>query len=96
MFMSDKNMDGYFQIQNRRYIGSKARLTDWIFSILEQNCSGESFLDLFAGTGVVGAKAFEHYSKVSLNDFLDSNYIIYQAFIGSGEYDFDKLENLKN
>ena len=41
------------QLQNRRYIGNKFKLADWIFSILDKECSGDSFADIFAGTGVV-------------------------------------------
>lgn len=43
-----------FQLQNRRYIGNKYKLADWIFSILEKECSGNSFMDIFAGTGIIG------------------------------------------
>jgi len=44
----------FSQLQNRRYIGNKYKLADWIFSILEKECSGNSFMDIFAGTGIIG------------------------------------------
>ena len=28
----------FFQLQNRRYIGNKYKLTGWIFSILNKEC----------------------------------------------------------
>ncbi|RLD59143.1 MAG: hypothetical protein DRJ01_11700 [Bacteroidetes bacterium] len=45
--------ENYFQLQNRRYIGNKYKLIEWIFSILDKECNGKSFTDIFAGTGVV-------------------------------------------
>ena len=42
----------HFQLQNRRYIGNKQKLIEWIFSILDKECKGKSFTDIFAGTGV--------------------------------------------
>jgi len=38
----------YFQLQNRRYIGNKYKLIEWIFSILDKECNGKSFTDIFA------------------------------------------------
>ena len=47
----------YIQLQNRRYIGSKHKLIEWIFSIITRECEkGNSFADIFAGTGVVGER----------------------------------------
>jgi len=43
--------ENFFQLQNRRYIDNKYKLTNWIFSILNKECSGNSFVDVFAGTG---------------------------------------------
>ena len=40
----------YIQLQNRRYIGNKYKLIEWIFSILEKKYQGNSFTDIFAGT----------------------------------------------
>ncbi|MDA2921779.1 DNA adenine methylase [Patescibacteria group bacterium AH-259-L07] len=83
------------QLQNRRYIGSKHRLIKWIFSILEKECEGsDSFADIFSGTGVVSAVAARHFGKLILNDFLYSNYAIYQAFFGNGKWNKDKVYNI--
>ena len=79
-----------FQLQNRRYIGNKYKLADWIFSILEKECSGNSFMDIFAGTGVISAKAATHFKSIVLNDFLHSNHAVYRAFFDKGDWDREK------
>ena len=84
----------HFQLQNRRYIGSKHKLIEWIFSILDKECSGDSFTDIFAGTGIVSAVAAKHFKKIVLNDFLYSNYAIYQAFFGDNGWDTNKINNI--
>lgn len=39
-----------FNVNNRRYTGCKAKLTDWIRTIILDNCSEcDSFCDIFAG-----------------------------------------------
>ena len=48
--------ENHFQLHNRRYIGNKYKLIEWIFSILDKECGGKSFTDIFAGTGVFGGK----------------------------------------
>ncbi|MFH1128951.1 MAG: DNA repair protein RadC [Candidatus Omnitrophota bacterium] len=85
----------HLQLQNRRYIGSKHKLIEWIFSIINKECEkGNSFADIFAGTGVVSAVAARHFEEVILNDFLHSNHAIYQAFFGKGKWDKDKISNI--
>lgn len=67
-------------INNRRYIGSKTKLLDFIFSNIEQN-KYESFSDVFSGTGIVGVEALKrNFKVVKFNDLLYSNYVIYNAF----------------
>ena len=41
-----------------------------------ENCEGDSFFDVFAGTGVVSAHMSKHYKKVIMNDFLYSKMCI--------------------
>jgi len=86
--------ENHFQLHNRRYIGNKYKLIEWIFSILDKECNGKSFADIFAGTGVVAAVASKHFDKVILNDFLFSNHAIYQAFFDTGSWDQDKIINI--
>lgn len=86
--------ENYFQLHNRRYIGNKYKLIEWIFSILDKECKGKSFTDIFAGTGVVAAVASKHFNEVILNDFLYSNHAIYQAFFDTDVWDQDKIINI--
>ena len=84
-----------YNISNRRYTGSKYKLLDWIEELVLENCEGEIFFDVFAGTGVVSAHMSKHYKKIIMNDFLYSNEIIYNAFFGSGEYDENVIEKYR-
>lgn len=84
----------HIQLYNRRYIGNKHKLIEWIFSIIHKECDGDTFADIFAGTGVVSAVATKHFKKVLLNDFLHSNYAIYRAFFGNGAWDKNKIDNI--
>lgn len=86
--------ENHFQLHNRRYIGNKYKLIEWIFSILEKECKGKSFTDIFAGTGVVAAVASKHFDEVILNDFLYSNHSIYKAFFDVGKWDQDKINSI--
>ena len=41
-------------LESRRYIGSKAKLIDWIMTTIKREAAGaRTFFDVFAGTGVV-------------------------------------------
>lgn len=84
-----------YSIYNRRYTGSKYKLLDWIESLIEENCEGDIFFDVFAGTGVVSDRMKSHYSKVIMNDFLFSNETIYRAFFGEGAFDCGKIASYK-
>ena len=78
-------------IENRRYIGGKAKLLDWIFEHVEKECKGNSFADIFAGTGVVSARAARRYHKIILNDLLHSNYAAYKGFFSQQKYNREKI-----
>ena len=84
----------HFQLQNRRYIGNKYRLIKWIFSILNKECEGKSFTDIFAGTGIMASVASKHFDEIILNDFLFSNEVIYKAFFGNGNWDATKINSI--
>lgn len=75
-----------FYLNNRRYIGSKAKLLEWIFDKVASNTEGVSFFDVFAGTGVVSEFALSQYQRVVMNDFLFSNRVIYDAFFSKDDY----------
>lgn len=92
IFRAPQVTRGRFQLQSRRYIGNKYKLLDWIFSVIDAECAGESFADIFAGTGVVAAAAIPRYKTVIVNDFLHSNHVIYDAFFGAGAWSETKLQ----
>lgn len=87
-------MANKFKLQNRRYIGSKYKLVDWIFDNVQELTDGSSFFDVFAGTGVVAQRFLSTHKRVILNDFLYSNEVIYQAFFNSNSVDFSRIESL--
>lgn len=81
------------KIYNRRYTGSKYKLTNWIKEKMQQLCPNcNSFFDVFGGTGVVTYSVLDMYSKFILNDFLYSNEVIYKAFFEQSDYDENKIK----
>ncbi len=92
-----------FNISSRRYTGTKTKLLDSIDYTLKQSFdytkyNNLSFFDVFGGTGVVS----EYFLKTSyfnhfiINDFLHSNYVIYQGFFKQEAFSKDTLEKLVN
>ena len=85
--------DKELRIQNRRYLGSKAKLVTAIRTIVKRYCKGATvFADVFAGTGVVAA-AFPEMRLIT-NDILFSNYICHQAWFLPEIYSHQKVEKL--
>lgn len=84
------------EINNRRYLGNKYKLGSWIKDIIERECSGDIFFDVFAGTGAVTSIMLEEYKEFIINDFLYSNNIIYKAFFNSDKdkYNLSKLKDI--
>lgn len=83
-----------FNIANRRYLGSKQQLLDFIENIVKshtKNC--HSFADIFAGSGVVANRFNKNYNLI-LNDNLTCNYHIYTCFFSNVAYDKDKILTL--
>lgn len=86
-----------FELHSRRYIGNKAKLTDWIMEIIQKETIGnDTFIDIFSGTSSVAREAMKSYKNVILNDILYSNYIIYQAFYDNKKWDLNKIINIVN
>lgn len=93
MNRSDELKSKSLSIQNRRYLGNKYKLIDFIKKTIKENCPGiSSFFDAFAGTGVVAYSLMENY-KVIVNDSLYSNYVVYKAFMSNDSYDEFKISN---
>lgn len=85
-----------YQIWNRRYTGSKYKLSEWISDLINEHCEGNSFCDLFAGTAIMSKQMIDYVDEIYINDFLYSNEIIYKAFFEQSDFDFKKLEDFKN
>jgi adenine-specific DNA-methyltransferase len=87
-----------FEIQNRKYIGSKFKLIDFLERSILEAVGGtiESFFDCFAGTGIVSQRFRKYAHKVIANDMLASNHIIHKAFLSStrSTVSIKKLEEL--
>ncbi|PNZ85964.1 adenine methyltransferase [Staphylococcus devriesei] len=86
---------GRYDLQQRRYIGNKTKILKWIRGLVDEYVKGDSFFDVFAGTGVVTKEFVNDFNHFIINDFLYSNNVIYKAFFGTQKYDIKKLLNLK-
>ncbi|MFC1485204.1 DNA adenine methylase [bacterium] len=85
-----KEITGRFQIQNRRFLGNKYKLLNFIEDILNERCGEvKTFFDVFSGTGVVGHKFNSKKIKIISNDILQSNYLPLKVFLGTFELDWD-------
>lgn len=90
-----EDQEARFKLSNRRYIGCKQKLLDWIFEKIDKVApDAKSFFDVFSGTGVVANIALNKYDKVIINDFLYSNYVIYEAFFAKGSASQSKLKKI--
>ena len=85
-----------FDIQNRRYVGSKYKISDNIIKLILENCKGNSFFDVFGGTGIMTRKMLNYVDHLIINDFLYSNEIAYKGFFNSKQVDMEKLESLRD
>ncbi|MCL0330794.1 DNA adenine methylase [Apilactobacillus xinyiensis] len=93
-----KNNDvenNYFSIQNRRYLGSKSRLLEFINNVVQKETKNvKTIADIFAGTGVVSEMFFNQGKNIIVNDILDSNFVIYKTFFGSEKVDRKKIHKI--
>ncbi len=84
------------KINNRRYIGCKTKLLEYINKEVEKYHfkDGSSFVDLFAGTGVVAYYFAQKGYKTIVNDLLYSNYVVYKALLGKEKMSLSKIDKL--
>lgn len=75
-----------FNIYNRRYVGNKNKLMEWISGLIKENCEGDSFFDVFAGTGSVTNFELNNYKTFYINDFLYSNELVFKGFFSKEKY----------
>lgn len=86
-------MINYFNISNRRYLGNKYKLLNWIKEIVDNNCTNvQSFFDVFSGTGSV-ASAFAD-KRLVVCDMMRSNYYAALCWFSPEKIDREKLTKL--
>ena len=81
-----------YVINNRRYMGCKQKLLLELQDVLQKYTTGNSFLDLFGGTGSVTAYFYPKYEKCIINDILYANELSYLAFFQSKDFEQDKVD----
>lgn len=82
-----------FEINNRRYLGSKYKLLEYLDEIIrDNNITFKTFFDIFGGTGVVAKHYAEQGKVVYVNDILLSNYYAYLAWFDSQPISKRKLK----
>ncbi|MDU7033147.1 MAG: Dam family site-specific DNA-(adenine-N6)-methyltransferase [Finegoldia magna] len=80
-------------INNRRYLGNKYSLSDFIRKTVDENCKGVNIvIDIFSGTGAV-SNTFKDKMLIT-NDLLYSNYISNYAWFGYENYSDKKIIEL--
>lgn len=80
-------------INNRRYLGNKYKLLEFINRVVKYNCKNvNTFVDLFAGTGAVSS-AFKDKHLIT-NDLLYSNYICNYAWFSPQQFNAYKIKKL--
>lgn len=98
--MKDIGGENLLDVSNRKYLGSKYRLLDFLENTILNNVKRDTgvFIDIFAGTGVVGNHFRKSFKKVIANDILFSNYITNKVFLNTAKdnTDLNKIEELIN
>lgn len=72
------------------YIGSKNKLSPWIFQVIKENIDKDLeniiFADIFAGTGQVSRYFKEHVKQVIVNDLENYSFCLNSHYIGNCSY----------
>lgn len=80
-------------IQNRRYLGNKFKLRDFIKATVAHNCSDVGVIaDIFSGTGAVASAFIDQI--IITNDILYSNYLCNMAWFGCESVRLELLKDL--
>lgn len=83
------------------YIGSKHKLSSFIFETVSDVCgkelSNKTFCDLFAGTGIVGRNFKPHAKQVIANDVEYYSFVLNRNYIGNHiAFDYEEFINELN
>lgn len=81
-------------INNRRYLGNKHSLTEFIVGTVENHCKDvDTVIDIFSGTGAV-ANMFKNDKTVITNDLLYCNYISNCAWFLADRYSVKSITKI--
>ncbi len=84
-----------FSINNRRYLGNKFKLNDFITGVVNSECVGiNTVADIFSGTGAVASAFLD--KKIITNDILYSNYICHYAWFSPEKFSVKKIAGYIN
>ena len=84
--------NSFLKIENRRYLGSKLKMLDFINEVVENNISNiKTVADILGGTGVVADLFRKKGKKIIINDILHSNVINYYTWFGNENIDYNKV-----
>ncbi len=92
MSKTKKSASAYktFLINNRRYLGNKYKLLNFITNVVNNECKNINVVaDIFAGTGAVSS-AFSD-KQIITNDIMYSSYICNLAWFGSQHYNIQTI-----
>lgn len=82
-----------FRIEQRRYLGAKSRMLDFIKQTIDENTTDVNvFADTFGGTGVVASMFRDAGKDIIINDLLDSNFLVYEAFLSNDDFNREKVK----
>ncbi len=85
----------YFNISNRRYLGNKYKLLDWIKGKVNVHCRNvQSFFDVFSGTGSVASSFID--KRLVICDMMRSNYYAALCWFSPQQINRKKLGELLN
>lgn len=95
LFIYPQKNERLLQIHNRRFLGNKTKLLGFIGDIVADKCRGYyTFCDIFSGTGVVGHYFNRPDTKIISNDILNSSFISLQCWLGTKNYNKEKINNI--
>lgn len=87
--------ENYLKIQNRRYLGSKQKMLNFIDKVVSENTKNvNTVADIFGGTGVVANMFRDQGKSVYVNDILYSNYVSFETWFGNEEVDYEKIKKI--
>ncbi|NMV65656.1 DNA adenine methylase [Limosilactobacillus reuteri] len=83
-----------FYIENRRYLGSKSRMLDFIKeTTIPYLDEIDTVADIFAGTGAVSNLYKNLNKQLIVNDILHSNYVSYITWFGNMPVSYKKIKH---